>query len=92
MKVRDLLQHLEAADVDAVVLYLAPYADASEADEIVQVMVSTELWTCERHRSKDGRIDKIYHPVVGGLSLAWNETTDQRWPERVVILSSTLGA
>ena len=91
MKVRDLLRHLEAADVDAVVLYLAPYADASEADEIVQVTVSNELWTCERHLSADGRVDKIYYPAVAGTSLGWNEATDERWPERVVILSSILG-
>ncbi|EUC16530.1 hypothetical protein [Paraburkholderia hospita] len=92
MKVRDLLRHLKEADPDAVVLYLAPHADASEADEIVQVTVSNELWTCERHLSADGRVDKNYYPAVGGTSLAWNEATDERWTECVVILSSILGA
>ena len=72
MKVRDLLRHLKEADPDAVLLYLAPYVDASEVDEIVQVAVSNELWTCERHRSEDGRFDKIYYPAVAG-HIAWVE-------------------
>jgi hypothetical protein len=83
MTVRDLLGHLKNADPDAVLLYLAPYADLSDADAIVQVIVPTGTWTCERHRSTDGRVDEIYHPVAGGLSLGWDPKTDEQWAERV---------
>jgi hypothetical protein len=88
MRVRDLLHHLKDADPDAVVLYIAAYADASDAEAIVQVTVLTETWTCERHRSTDGRVSDIYHPVAGGLSLGWDPKTDQQSLEPVVILSS----
>jgi hypothetical protein len=88
MKVQELLLHLKDAEPDAVLLYLAPYADASDAEEVIQVTVPAEHWTCECHRSKDGRVAVIYHPAAGGLSLGWDPTTDRQWPERVVILSS----
>jgi hypothetical protein len=48
----------------------------------------TRLSTVDR--PKDGRVNKIYHPAVGGPTLGWNEATDVQWPERVVILSSVL--
>jgi hypothetical protein len=86
--VRDLLNRLEKADPDAVVLYLAPYADMTEAAEICDVAPSPDVWTCERHRSASGSFSDVHHPSVGGLSLGWNQSTDEQWFERVVILAS----
>ncbi|MGF6924365.1 hypothetical protein OKW28_008562 [Paraburkholderia sp. 40] len=92
MRVRHLLYKLRDADPDAVVLYLAPYADESDADEIVHVNVPTDSWTCERHYPADGRVDQVFHPTHGGLSLGWDPETDEQSTVRVVILSSTPGA
>jgi hypothetical protein len=85
--VRDLLNRLQNADPDAVVLYLAPYADMTEAAEICDVISSRDVWTCERHRSADGGFSDVHHPAAEGLTLGWNQTTDEQWSERVVILA-----
>jgi hypothetical protein len=90
VKVRDILHCLREADQDAVVLYLAPYADPTDAEEICDVVLVAEEWTCERHRSADGGISDVHHPVEGGLSLGWDQTTDEQSTERVVILSPLL--
>ncbi|MEM5299090.1 hypothetical protein VSR82_32810 [Burkholderia sp. JPY481] len=88
MKVRDLLHCLQDADPDAVVLYLAPYADVSAAEEVTHVLIARDVWTCERHTSADGIFSSVYHPAEYGLSLGWNPQTDKQYPRWVVILSS----
>ena len=88
MKVRDILRRLQEVDTDAVVLYRAPYVDDSDAEEICDVVLVSDMWTGERHRSAEGSFSEVHHPAVGGLSLGWNQTTDEQWLERVVILSS----
>ncbi|MBC8750182.1 hypothetical protein OKW43_005807 [Paraburkholderia sp. WC7.3g] len=90
MKVRDILCRLQEADPEAVVLYLAPYADADdgEAEEICDVVLVPDAWRCERHRCGDGCFSHIHHPATGGLSLGWDQNTDEQWLEQVVILSS----
>jgi hypothetical protein len=45
MRVRDLLRSLQEADLDAVVRYLAQYADASDAEEICGVALVSNAWT-----------------------------------------------
>jgi hypothetical protein len=88
VKVKEILHRLQDADLDAVVLWLAPYADASDAEEICDVTLVTEPWTCERHRWEDGRVDDIHHPTAGGLSVGWDQANDEQRLEQVVILSS----
>jgi hypothetical protein len=85
------MRRLQEADQDAVVLYLAPYADHTDADEIRDVVLVAEEWTCERHRSADGGISDVHHPVEGGFSVGWDQTNDEQWTERVVILSTGHG-
>jgi hypothetical protein len=70
MRVRELLEHLYGAAPDAVVLWQQPYSDLGEVDEISQVAVPQELWTCERHMSTDGHACDLHHPTEYGLSLA----------------------
>jgi hypothetical protein len=72
---------------DAVILWLQPYSDLGEVDEISQVALPQELRTCERHVLADGSVCDVHHPIAHGLSLGWSEQTDERWTERVVILS-----
>jgi hypothetical protein len=79
---------MDEADPNAVLLYLAPYADPSDAEEICEVVLVSESWTCERHHLPDGGTSDVHHPASHGLSIGWNEATDKRWSERVVILSS----
>ena len=88
MKVWNMLHRLQDADPDAVVLYLPPYADDSDAEEICDVVLVSDMWTGERHRSADGSLLHVHHPAVGGLTLGWNQATDEQWSERVVILTS----
>lgn len=88
MKVRDILHRLQKAAPDTVVLYLAPYADPTDAEEICDVVIVAEEWTCERHRFADGGISDVHHPTEGGSSLGWDQATDEQWRERVAILSS----
>ncbi|NYH18781.1 hypothetical protein GGD41_006009 [Paraburkholderia bryophila] len=88
MKVRDLLNSLRNADAESVVLWLPPYADEGEAEEVRVVTTAKEQWTCERHISSSGAILDIHHPSRHGRSIGWNEATDQSWPERVVLLSA----
>jgi hypothetical protein len=92
VKVRDILCRLQSADPDAVVLYMPAWADTTDAEEINEVAIVREAWTCERHRAPDGTTSDVHHPSDNGLSFGWNESTDKEWPERVVILSSVPGA
>ncbi len=91
MRVRDLLSRLHAADPNAIVLWLPPWADASEADEICDVVLVAEPWACECHPTTDGQVSLSYYPAGHGHSLGYNLATDKEWPERVVILSSGPG-
>jgi hypothetical protein len=50
MKVRDLLEILNQADPESIVLYMTQYADTDESDEVREVDIPTELWTYERGR------------------------------------------
>ncbi|KDR40618.1 hypothetical protein BG61_24065 [Caballeronia glathei] len=92
MKVRDLITRLGSVDQDALLLRLALYADASEAEEVCVATPMNETWTCERQMSVSGEILHIHYPSSHGLSLGWNAATDQSWSERVVILSTAARA
>ena len=88
MKVRELLRHLSEADADAVVLYLPQYGDMTDAEEVLNVAVIAEPWTCERHYAADRKTTHVHHPSDHGLSIGWQVATDRQWRERVIILSS----
>ncbi|SKC68932.1 hypothetical protein [Paraburkholderia hospita] len=88
MKVRHILRRLQEADPDAMVLYQAPYADPTDAEEICDVVLEPDLWVCESHRSADGGVSDVHHPATGGLSMGWDQNKDEQWSERVVILTS----
>ncbi|MEX3981862.1 hypothetical protein AB4Y45_23105 [Paraburkholderia sp. EG287A] len=88
MKVRDMLNCLQEADPDAVVLYLASFADVSDAEEVNHVFVVTDVWVSERRQTTDGKISCVYHPTEHGQSVGWNPETDEQWPQRVVLLTS----
>jgi hypothetical protein len=88
MRVRDLIRRLQVADPEAVVLYLAPYADVSEAEEIHAVCLTDAAWICERHVSSGGSIVDVHHPADHGLSIGWNDSTDTQHEENVVVLST----
>jgi hypothetical protein len=92
VKVRDMLRRLRNADPDAVVLWRPPWADASDAEETCEVVLVHEAWTCERHGATDGSTSDAHHPSGHGLSLGWDQSTDEQWTERVVILSPVRGA
>ncbi|OYD77403.1 UNVERIFIED_ORG: hypothetical protein BDU10_2504 [Burkholderia sp. CF145] len=91
MKVWNMLHRLQEADLNPVVLYLAPYTDASDAEEIVDLFLVSDEWTCKRYRSADGSISDVHHPAERRFSVGWDKTTDDHWPERVIILSSAPG-
>jgi hypothetical protein len=91
MKVRDLMNRLRATGADAVVLWLAPYSDTSEAEEACVVTLAKEPWTCERKMSAGGGLSDVHYPSSHGPSIGWDEATDQCWLEHVVILSAASG-
>ncbi|MGF6550728.1 hypothetical protein [Paraburkholderia youngii] len=87
MTVAELLLRLKGARPDAVVVMLASYADLTEAEELGDVAVIAEPWTCERHRTADGIATDVRYPAGHGPTLGWNAATDEMWTEHVVILS-----
>ncbi|MGF6442614.1 hypothetical protein [Paraburkholderia youngii] len=91
MKVAELLLRLKDAEPDAVVLLLPRYADFTEAEEIADVALIAEPWTCERHRNADGTTTEVHHPTADGYTLGWSPATDEEWSERVIILSPQPG-
>ncbi|PZR48472.1 hypothetical protein [Paraburkholderia fungorum] len=48
MRVREVVEQLVNADPDSVVLYLDPYADVDESDEICEVLADSNMWTHEK--------------------------------------------
>ncbi|CAB3727992.1 hypothetical protein LMG22037_05330 [Paraburkholderia phenoliruptrix] len=92
MKVAELLTRLKDADPDAVVLLFPRYADFAETEELVDVVLIAEPWTCERHREADGTTKVIHHPASDGCPMGWDAATDDNWLERVVILSPQSGS
>jgi hypothetical protein len=87
MRVNELIEQLVNADPDSVVLYLDPYADVEESDEISEVSVDSRLWTHEkgvRHgESYENRYP--YGPLVSDGE--GHEVLSQSI-ERVVVLSN----
>lgn len=69
----------------------ARVADTTDAEEINEVAIVREAWTCERHRATDGSTSDAHHTSGHGLSLGWAQSTDEQWTERVVILSPVPG-
>lgn len=91
MRVSDLHMRLQDADPDAVVLLLPSYSDLTDANELVDVVLISEPWTCERHREADGSTTDVHHPASLGYTIGWNPARDESWAERVVILSPQQG-
>ncbi|SEK07244.1 hypothetical protein [Paraburkholderia diazotrophica] len=91
MKVAELLSRLADADPDAIVLLLPSYADLTETEELDDVVLIGEPWTCERHRQDDGSTTDVHHPAGHGYTIGWNVETDESWTEHVVILSPQSG-
>lgn len=91
MKVAELLTCLKDADRDAVVLLLPRYADFTETEELVDVALIAEPWTCERHREADGSTTDVHHPSSRVYATGWKAGTDESWTEHVVILSPQSG-
>ena len=87
MKVSELLLCLEDADPDAIVLLLPSYGDYADAEELRDVALITEPWTCERHREADGTTRDVHYPAGREHAYGWNPQTDESWSERVVVLS-----
>ncbi|SIT39479.1 conserved hypothetical protein [Paraburkholderia piptadeniae] len=92
MKVAELLLRLKDAEPEAVVLLLPNYADYSEAEELNDVVLIAEPWTCERHHKADGTATDVHHPASHGHTLGCDDATDESWSEHVVILSPQLGS
>lgn len=91
MNVSELLLRLKDAKSDAIVLLLPSYAEFTEAEELGDVVLIAEPWTRERHHEVDGTTTDVHHPASHGSTLGWDASTDERWSERVVILSPQSG-
>lgn len=88
MTVRELIERLLAADPNAVILHLEPHDDASDAQEVHEVMCLREEWTCERRQTNNGTTIDVNRPARHVLTLGWNAKADAQKAERVVVLSS----
>lgn len=87
LRVSELLSRLEGADPDAIVLLLPSYADYTDAEELRDVALIAEPWTCERKHEADGATRDVHYPGGDEHSYGWNPQTDESWSERVVVLS-----
>lgn len=92
MKVAELLLRLADVDPEAVVLLLPSYADYSDAEELREVELIAETWTCERHHEANGKTTDAHYPSGHGHTYGWNPETDESLSERVVILSPQSGS
>lgn len=87
MNVSELLLRLKDAKSDAIILLLPSYADFTEAEELGDVVLIAEPWTCERHHKIDGTTTYVHYPSNHRPTLGWDAATDECWTEQVVILS-----
>ncbi|EIN00405.1 hypothetical protein WQE_15281 [Paraburkholderia hospita] len=87
MKVAELLSRLVDADPEAIVLLLPSYGDYPDAEELREVALMAETWTCERQHELDGTTRDVHYPAGREHAYGWNPQTDESWSERVVVLS-----
>jgi hypothetical protein len=85
MKVRDLLEILNQADPESIVLYMTQYADTDESDEVREVDIPTELWTYERGRYGGSEYEAHYPGTPEPRADRYSDVVCES--ERVVVLS-----
>ncbi|MGF6507826.1 hypothetical protein [Paraburkholderia sp. 32] len=86
MTVRELIALLQRADPDRVVLFLDDYADLSEADEVLDVIIRAEAWTHERGSQGGTQYSVRYPYAFEPRDESYTDVTHD--PERVVLITN----
>ena len=86
MKVRELLTILREVDPNSVVLFMDPYADAVESDEIRHVFAPTFQWILERGHQSGIKYEYHYPGSPAERDDSYKDVSFAN--EMVVVLSS----
>ncbi|SPB17795.1 hypothetical protein NOV72_04998 [Caballeronia novacaledonica] len=86
MTVAELIDALRGADPTSRVLFLGEYADTDEADEVCEVAIPRDAWTCDSGRYAGREYSVRYPGPPAQRDNAYSEV--KQVSERVVVLSS----
>ncbi|MDR5803754.1 antitoxin Xre/MbcA/ParS toxin-binding domain-containing protein [Caballeronia sp. LZ001] len=92
MEVRELIHLLGPAPQDATVLLLPAGATAGEAEVVRAAITPAQPWVRARRTRPDGSTDDFYHPVIYEPNPNFEEQTDGRITENVVVLVASADA